>query len=170
VGGDAAFLAALADAERWGRQEDMDIDMAAGAVRVRRAVSMRSQLPPRKRARRSTTLTFTFTVVLVVLFVFVDVVIRGIDATSVVPRTLLVLICIREVALGLPSSREYSGIFWDEVTTRGCRVAMKSCADLKSVLADALRKRKGLKVEQRRTSLGAGCCCGCLASQKKRYR
>jgi hypothetical protein len=38
-------------------------------------------------------------------------------------------------------------------------VAMKSCADLKSVLADALRKRKGLKAEQRRT---------CLTSQKKR--
>jgi hypothetical protein len=57
VGGDAALLAALA--ERWGRQEDMDIDMAAGTVRVRRAVSMRSQLPPRKRARPETALQRT---------------------------------------------------------------------------------------------------------------
>jgi hypothetical protein len=48
-------------------------------------------------------------------------------------------------------------------------VVRSSCANLKSVLADALRARKDLKAERRRASLRAGRSCGRSASSEREY-
>jgi hypothetical protein len=48
-------------------------------------------------------------------------------------------------------------------------VVRSSCANLKSVLADALGARKDLKAERRRASLRAGRSCGRSASSEREY-
>ena len=57
----------------------------------------------------------------------------------------------------------------EEDTARGSRLAVRSCADLKSVLADALRTCKDLKAERRRASLRVGCSGSHSALSRRTY-
>lgn len=65
-----------------------------------------------------------------------------------------------------PAPAEIKETFEDEELIGRSRVGMRfgSCADVNSVLADALRERKDLKEERRRASLRSGCRYGRSAS------
>jgi hypothetical protein len=62
---------------------------------------------------------------------------------------------------GSPVLRKTAGASGDAGTARGPRAAVRSCVDLKSMLADALRTWKDLIAERRRASLCAGRRRGC---------
>ncbi len=71
-------------------------------------------------------------------------------------------------APGIPSPGGDKGASEDEDC--GSRVAVKSCADLKSVLTDMLRMLVDLKSERRRASHRAGCCRGRSALPERGYK
>jgi hypothetical protein len=57
---------------------------------------------------------------------------------------------------GSPVPGKIVGASKDDGVARGCRLAVRSCADLRSMPADALRTRKDLKAERRRQARHIG--------------
>ncbi|KAI0286364.1 hypothetical protein BC826DRAFT_1049004 [Russula brevipes] len=150
-GADPALRAALVDAAERGRRAI--VPAGRGQMRTRRTASARS--PPRKRARReaaswqwrrSRSPSSTST--------------SGSGAST--PSLLSAGPSSSSSSSSLSSTRSRSrspvpgdmaGASGDGETARRSRSTRRSCADLKSVLADALKTRKDLKAERRRASL-----------------
>jgi hypothetical protein len=154
-GADPALRAALVDAAECGRRAI--VPAGRGQVQTRRTASARS--PPRKRARRETaswqwrrsrspssTSTSTSR--------------SGASTPSLLSAGPSSSSSSSSSSLSSARSRSRSpvpgdmaGASGDGETARRSRSTRKSCADLKSVLADALKTRKDLKAERRRASL-----------------
>jgi hypothetical protein len=157
---DPALLAALADADEWGREEIVVVDrMRRGSTAT--LVSMPTRSPPRKRARRTThprvhspspspspsPSSSSTTVISVASTPPLSS--SSSSSSSSSARSLSESPVPAEIAEGSEGEEEKT------MTRRRSRVGARSgsCVDLRSVLADALRDRKDLKEERRRASL-----------------
>jgi len=110
-------------------------------------------------------------------FVFVNIHTRGVDAFSIVLCDVVVVLVriIHDRSRNHPVLGKIAVASEDEdmciascrpkCVARGSHVALRSsCANSNSVLADALRARKGLKVDRHRPSFRPRCCRGCWPS------
>jgi hypothetical protein len=157
---DPALLAALDDAVEWEQEE-----MVVGPVRRAPAPAMSMRSPPRKRARRGMTLPRS---------VSHPRLLSPSPSPSFSSSSMTTGISVASTpSLSSSSSRSLSGSpvpveiaeeasedEYEENSRRSRgRMRFGSCADFKSILADALKGRKDLKEERRRASLRSARCC-----------
>jgi hypothetical protein len=164
------LLAALADAVEWERERERE-EIAAGRMRREATATLQSMStgsPPRKRARREMTASRRAS------RLHPRIHSPSPSPTPSSSSSLSTTISVASTpSLSSSSTRSPSGspvpaetaeTSEDEEITRRSRGARRfgSCADMRSVLADALRERKDLKEERHRASLrsGSGCCYG----------
>ena len=150
---DPALLATFADVVERGREEIVVSGIGRGAT------GTRSRSPPRKRARREITASHPRPRFPSSPTSFLATTISAASTPSLSSSY------SRSLSTS-PAPAEIKETFEDEELTQRSHVGMRfgSCADFSSVLADALRERKDLKVERRRASLRSGGCYGRSAS------
>lgn len=181
AGADPALRAALTDASEWERREEnteIDLNTAEperGEERRSRAAS--TQSPMRKRARRETASWRALQLQLPSPPLSWSTSTSVASTPSLSPSATMSSSSCSSVSSARslsesPVPGEIVVASEDEDMVRGSRVASTrrpSCANLKSVLADAFRTRKDLKAERRRASLRPRCRGGCRTSSERRY-